>query len=77
MNDTYALTRDAAPATDWVRLIKAEYLEIPGLCLTPSQVRRLWNLDSLTAESLIAELTDIQFLRRTTRGTYVLADLAR
>jgi hypothetical protein len=76
MNDTYALTQDSAPTTDWLQLIKAEYREIPGLCLTPSQVRRLWSLDSVTAESLIAELTDIQFLRRTQRGTYVLADLA-
>jgi hypothetical protein len=76
MNDTCALAQDPAPTTDWLRLIKAEYLEIPGLCLTPSQVRRLWNLDSVTAESLIAELTDIQFLRLTQRGTYVLADLA-
>jgi hypothetical protein len=76
MNDIYALTEEPATTTDWLQLIKAEYLEIPGLCLTPPQVRRLWNLDSVTAETLIAELTDIQFLRRTPRGGYVLADLA-
>jgi hypothetical protein len=61
---------------DWLRLIQAEYLEIPGLSLTPLQVQRLWNLDSVTAESLIAVLVDAQFLRRTNRGAYVLANRA-
>jgi hypothetical protein len=61
---------------DWLRLIQAEYLEIPGLCLTPLQVQRLWNLDGVTAESLIAALVDARFLRRTDRGAYVLAHRA-
>jgi hypothetical protein len=60
--------------TDWVQLIRAEYLEIPGLSLTMSQVQRLWGLDLVTSEAVLAALVDVKFLRRTGRDAYVLAD---
>lgn len=47
----------------------------PGLRPTPPQVERLWNLDAVTAESVMTALMDVQFVRRTPRGAYVLADL--
>jgi hypothetical protein len=76
MNETYVPYPATTGAVDGLlRLIKAEYLEIPGLCLTPPQVKRLWNLDAVTAESVMATLVDVQFVRRTSRGAYVLADL--
>ena len=61
--------------TDWLQLIRAEYLEIPGLCLTMPQVQRLWGLDPVTSEALLAALVDIKFLRRTRRDAYVRADV--
>jgi hypothetical protein len=36
---------------DWLQLIRAEYLEVPGLRLTRPQVERLWELDSVTSET--------------------------
>ena len=60
--------------TDWLQLIRCEYLEIPGLCLTKPQVQRLWGLDPLTSETLLAALVDVKFLRRTRQGAYVRAD---
>jgi hypothetical protein len=75
MSETYAPQTETPNTVDWLRLIKAEYLEIPGLCLTPPQVERLWNLDAVTAESVMGALIDVQFVRRTPRGAYVLADL--
>jgi DNA-binding IclR family transcriptional regulator len=60
--------------TDWLQLIRAEYLEIPGLCLTKSQVQRLWGLDPDTAETLLASLVDARFLRRTGHDAYLRAD---
>ena len=59
---------------DWIRLVRAEYLEMPGLCLTREQVRRLWALDDLTCNALLTALLDTQFLRRTNSGAYVRAD---
>jgi hypothetical protein len=59
---------------DWLQLIRAEYLEIPGLCLTKPQVERLWGLDAVTSEALLAALVDVNFLRRTDKDAYVRAD---
>ena len=56
---------------DWLRLIRAEYLEIPGLCLTKPQVERLWGLDPVTSEALLSALVDVKFLRRTRQKAYV------
>jgi hypothetical protein len=59
---------------DWIRLIRAEYLEIPGLHLTRNQVQRLWGLDDLTCDALLEALVDVRFLRRTRTGAYIRAD---
>jgi hypothetical protein len=63
------------PITDWVQLIRAEYLEIPGLSLTKRQAQRLWGLDLVTSEAVLAALVDVKFLRRTCRDAYVRADV--
>jgi hypothetical protein len=60
--------------TDWLLLIRAEYLEDPGLCLTRVQAQRLWGLDPVTSEGLLAALVAVKFLRRTSRDAYVRAD---
>jgi len=70
MNDTNML-QGHAPATNWLQLIRAEYLEIPGLCLTTEQAERLWRLDTRTCEALLSTLMEVKFLRRTGRGAYV------
>jgi hypothetical protein len=59
---------------EWLQLIRAEYLEIPGLCLTKAQVERLWGLDAITSAALLAALIDVKFLRRTGKGAYVRDD---
>ncbi len=59
---------------DWVHLVRAEYLEIPGLRLTKPQVRRLWNLDAHTCEALLDVLVGDGFLRKTPNGAFVRAD---
>ena len=69
-------TRETS-VTDWVQLIRAEYLEIPGLHLTQPQVKRLWGLDTLTCEALLKALVDAGFLRCTQAGGYVLTDGGR
>jgi hypothetical protein len=59
--------------TDWLQLIRAEYIESPGLYLTKAQVRRLWNLDPNMCDALLEALEADQFLRRTHTGAYVRA----
>ena len=60
---------------EWLQLIRAEYLEIPGLRLTKPQVQHLWGLDAVAAEALLSALMDVKFLRRTHRDAYVRADI--
>lgn len=60
---------------DWLQLIRAEYLEIPGLCLTKPQVQRRWGLDPVTSEALLSALVDVKFLRRTRQHAYVRAEI--
>ena len=54
--------------------VRGEYLEMPGLRLTPAQAQRLWGLDALAAQSVIHALVDAGFLRRAPDGTLVRAD---
>ena len=61
-------------AADWLQLIRAEYLEIPGLQLTRDQVRRLWSLNELVCDALLEALIEEGFLRRTRTGTYIRAN---
>lgn len=63
-----------AALADWLRLIRAEYLEIPGLHLTAKQAQRLWNLDPVVCDGLLNALLAVRFLRRTSTGAYARAD---
>lgn len=59
---------------EWTQLIRAEYLEIPGLSLTRQQAQRLWNLDPDTCNELLGAMVAKNFLRRTPGDQYVRAD---
>ncbi len=63
-----------ATIEDWVRLVRSEYLEMPGLNLTRRQVQRLWNLDGDTCDRLLETLINVRFLRQTPSGAYVRTD---
>jgi hypothetical protein len=67
-----AMTREAV--RQWANLIRAEYLEMPGLSLSNLQARRLWGLDGDTCDVLLDEMVDANFLRRTVQNLYVCAD---
>jgi hypothetical protein len=58
------LTPSALPLTRWLKVIRAEYREMPGLCLTKPQIRRLWSLDTDTCDALVETLESEQFLKR-------------
>ena len=65
---------DNAPLTDWLRLVRAEYLEDPGPHLTKAQIQRLWGLDAKTCDALIHTLVESRFLRRTATQRYGRSD---
>lgn len=66
---------DGGPTvTDWLQIVRAEYLEIPGLHLTAPEVQRLWGIDSITCEALLDALVRTGFLRQTRNGGYLRAN---
>jgi hypothetical protein len=60
---------------DWLRLIRAEFDEHPGLQLTQRQTEELWGLDPTVAEALLSALVSAGYLRRTARGTFTRDDV--
>ena len=58
-------------ATDWLRLIQAEYIEMPGLHLTKPQAQRLWGLEPPVCDALLEALVASEFLNKTPQGLYV------
>ena len=63
----------AAPIHMLLERIKSEFIEMPGLQLTPWQAQRLWGLAPLQCDAILAALVDVAFLRRTAGGAYVRA----
>lgn len=55
--------------------IRAEYMEMPGLRLTPAQAERLCGFDRATCELALRALAAARFLSRTRDGAYVRFDL--
>jgi hypothetical protein len=50
--------------------LRAEYLEMPGLRLTPEQVQRLCGIEPMMCQSVLDSLLDAKFLRVTPDGRY-------
>lgn len=57
--------------------IQGEYLEMPGLRLTPAQAQRLWGLERDVCDALLGALVDARFLVRTRDGAFVRMEGAR
>jgi hypothetical protein len=54
-----------------VRRVRDEFLEMPGLQLTPAQAGRLWGLDGESCRHVIDALVATAFLRWTRSGALV------
>jgi hypothetical protein len=56
--------RSPQEIVELVTRARAEFHEMPGMCLTPAQAARLWQLTPDRAEALLTELVDSGFLVR-------------
>jgi hypothetical protein len=55
---------------DVVRRVRGEFLEMPGLMLTPRQLQRLCGLDPTVTQRVLDTLVDTQFLYVSRTGRY-------
>ena len=60
------------PTADLVRRIRGEYLEMPGLRVTARQAQRLFGLDVITCDEVLACLLQSGFLSYTVDGMFKL-----
>ena len=51
--------------------IRSEFLEMPGLRLTPAQAARLWGMDTRCSEQLLDALMVSGFLFKNGQGAYL------
>jgi len=56
-----------------LRRIRGEFMEMPGLRLTPPQAMRLWGVDRELCERVVNVLVGRAFLRLTPNGVIVRA----
>ena len=68
MSKTTAIVERRDDAQTLLARIRSEYQEMPGLRLTAAQAQRLWCLDQETCDSLLSELVEDKFLKRSTSG---------
>ena len=59
---------------DVLQRIQGEYIEMPGLRLTPAQAQRLWGLDRQVCDQLLEALVKANFLSQTRDGSFVKTD---
>ena len=59
---------------DVLQRIQGEFVEMPGLRLTPAQAQRLWGLERDVCDALLGALVDAKFLAQTRDGAFVRMD---
>ena len=59
---------------DVLQRIQGEFVEMPGLRLTPAQAQRLWGLERDVCDALLGALVDAKFLSQTRDGAFVRLD---
>ena len=62
--------------TPLLHRVRSEFLEMPGLRLTPAQAARLWAVDRQTSERILDRLTVAGFLLKNREGAYLRASVA-
>jgi hypothetical protein len=58
------------PQQQALQRIRAEYLEMPGLSLTPDQVRRLCGVERAACDAALGALVEANFLCVRSDGSY-------
>ena len=66
-----AIAYDLEP---WCELVRSEFVEVPGLRLTPSQAQKLWGLDERTCHRVLRRLMEANYLVPTEDGQFCRAD---
>ena len=72
MSTATACANTDADVTAWLKRIREEYREMPGLNLTQPQMQRLWGVAPHVCSALVDTLVATRVLRRTAEGNYIV-----
>jgi hypothetical protein len=73
MKHAHPVSARAIAFEDAIRRVRAEFLEMPGLQLTPAQAARLWHLEPEFCQAVLSALVDTKFLIKTRREKFARA----
>ena len=63
-------TIQAKQQTPIAERVRGEFREMPGLALTLAQAGRLWSLDAVSCNEVLAELVEAGFLSQRADGAF-------
>jgi hypothetical protein len=73
MTNLHIVSARDVKLADAIRRVRAEYVEMPGMQLTPAQAARLWHFEPAFCDAVLAALVDTKFLVKTTRDRFARA----
>ena len=71
-----AYSADSGALEHLVRRAHAEYMEMPGLCLTCRQAQRLWGLDEANCSAVLCALVKAGFHFESTQGFFIRTEMS-
>ena len=73
MPHTHIVSVRTIALEDAIRRVRAEFVEMPGMQLTPAQAARLWHFEPEFCDAVLTALVDTKFLVKTRRKTFARA----
>jgi hypothetical protein len=73
MNHFHGIVNRDTSLVDAVRRVRAEFVEMPGMQLTPAQAARLWHFEPEFCDAVLSALVDTKFLVKTRKDRFARA----
>jgi hypothetical protein len=73
MHKTHIVSARATGLEDAIRRVRAEFVEMPGMQLTPAQAARLWHFEPEFCNAVLSALVDTKFLVKTRHEKFARA----
>jgi hypothetical protein len=73
MQQLHIVSARTIPLEDAILRVRAEFVEMPGMQLTPAQAARLWHFDADFCNAVLSALVDSKFLVKTRHEKFARA----
>ena len=73
MHKTHVVAGRTSALEEAIRRVRAEFVEMPGMQLTPAQAARLWHFEPEFCDAVLRALVDRKFLVKTRHEKFARA----